>query len=767
VLRELFNDLRPCLVLIDEWVAYARQLHDQSDLPAGSFETQFSFAQALTESAKLAGNCLLVISLPASDTSGSPHSAPTTWRWAASAGARRSTGCATWSAGWSRRGGRRPPRRASRSSGGGCSSPSRTPSSSSSATSRRGRSPISTAPSRPSSRPSAGGDYEQRIQAAYPIHPEIFDQLYGGLVDPGEVPAHARRAAPDGGGDPQPVGEGRPNPLILPSTIPIDDPRVQFELTRYLSDNWAPIIEKDVDGPSSLPLRSTASCPTSASSRPAGGWRAPSTWARPDHRAAHRGLEDRASSSAASCRASRRPSSATPCAARLEGHLPLPGRPRYWYSTQPTVTKLAEDRAEQLRRDPDKVAEELEKRLRDDLRHRGDFARVHAGAPSRRRRARRPGSAPGGARRSEHPYSKEPATAAETAAKAILECAAARRACSATRSCSWRPTRCAPGPRRGGRRFLAWSSILAEREALNLDPHQVRQAETQLQAADSTVTARLPETYQWLLVPEQPESEGATTWEAYRLTGAEALAVRASKRLEREELLLKAMGSTILRKHMDRIPLWSGDHVDVRQLADHFARYLYLPRLAGPDVLLQAIREGVGLLTWETETFAYAEGYDEEKDRYRGLRGGNSVMVTREGGGCLVKPDRARRQFDAEVPKPSTRSVGGEEAGVGGGQVVPPDGNEDGAAAGGSSLRDAAPRRYYGTVSLDPQRVGFEASRIADEVIVHLAGLVGSKVAVTLEIAAEIPEGVPEQVVRTVTENGRTLRFENQGFETE
>ena len=72
-LRKLFNDYGPCLILIDEWVAYARQLHDQSDLPAGSFETQFSFAQALTESAKLAKNCLLVISLPASDTTGSPH----------------------------------------------------------------------------------------------------------------------------------------------------------------------------------------------------------------------------------------------------------------------------------------------------------------------------------------------------------------------------------------------------------------------------------------------------------------------------------------------------------------------------------------------------------------------------------------------------------------------------------------------------------------------------------------------------------------------
>ena len=72
-LRELFNQYGPCLILIDEWVAYARQLHDQSDLPAGGFETQFTFAQVLTESAKLAKQCLLVISLPASDTSGSPR----------------------------------------------------------------------------------------------------------------------------------------------------------------------------------------------------------------------------------------------------------------------------------------------------------------------------------------------------------------------------------------------------------------------------------------------------------------------------------------------------------------------------------------------------------------------------------------------------------------------------------------------------------------------------------------------------------------------
>jgi hypothetical protein len=77
------------------------------------------------------------------------------------------------------------------------------------------------------------------------------------------------------------------------------------------------------------------------------------------------------------------------------------------------------------------------------------------------------------------------------------------------------------------------------------------------------------------------------------------------------------------------------------------------------------------------------------------------------------------------------------------------------------------PKRFHGTVVLDTTRVGRDASRIADEVIVHLAGLVGANVKVTLEVEADIPSGAPDHVVRTVTENSRTLKFESQGFEKE
>ena len=80
---------------------------------------------------------------------------------------------------------------------------------------------------------------------------------------------------------------------------------------------------------------------------------------------------------------------------------------------------------------------------------------------------------------------------------------------------------------------------------------------------------------------------------------------------------------------------------------------------------------------------------------------------------------------------------------------------------------DLGPKRFHGSVSLDATRAGLDASRIADEVITHLSSLVGANVTVTLEIEAEIPEGAPDHVVRTVTENSRTLKFSSHGFERE
>jgi predicted AAA+ superfamily ATPase len=776
-LRQLFIEYGPCLILIDEWVAYARQLHDQSDLPAGGFETQFSFAQVLTESAKLAQNCLLVISLPASDTSGSPHTQADN----AEVGGQR---------------GREALDRLRNVVG-------RLESSWRPATAEEGFEIVRRRLFEPMSDESQfrdrdgvarafadlyrtqqaefppechAADYEARLRAAYPIHPEIFDRLYTdwstlvkfqrtrGVLRLMAAVIHSLWE------------KGDRNALILPANIPIDDPRVQFELTRYLSDNWVPVIEKDVDGPNSLPLRQDNDVPNlgkfAASRRVA---RAIYLGSAPLTQAAHRGLEDRhiklgcvmpGESTAvfgdALCRL-----------AAAATYLYQDGA-RYWYSTQPTVTKLAEDRAEQFKREPDKVAVELEKRLRADLRQSGDFNRIHA-LPASGHDV--PDDAVGDNRHEarlvvlgvQYPYSREPGSAAETAAKAILESRG-----STPRLFQNTLVFLAADKTRlqdldeAARKFLAWESILLEQKELNLDPQQVKQAETQKAAADSAVTARLPETYQWLLTPGQATPQSPVAWQALRLTGSEPLAVRASKKLRSDELLLTGFAATRLRMELDRVPLWRGDHVAIRQLAEDFARYLYLPRLKESSVLLGAVRDGLSLLTWESESFAYADSYDDTAGRYKGLRGGQIItLFDATSPGLLVKGDVARRQMDAESGKPVTGALVTPTPATGGHGITPP------VRPGGSGVTPpppptvTQPTRYHGTVTLNPLRVGIEASRIAEEVIAHLSGLVGATVTVTLEIEAEIPNGASDQVVRTVTENSRTLKFTSQGFERE
>ena len=126
----------------------------------------------------------------------------------------------------------------------------------------------------------------------------------------------------------------------------------------------------------------------------------------------------------------------------------------------------------------------------------------------------------------------------------------------------------------------------------------------------------------------------------------------------------------------------------------------------------------------------------------------------------VVKPELVSAQLDAEInDQPPTGLVTG-------GADLPP------IAPGGDipapqALRSLKPRRFHGTVNLDATRVGRDAGKIAEEVIAHLVGLVGSTVTVTIEVSADIPEGAPENVVRTVTENSKTLKFTSHGFEVE
>jgi len=768
VLRELFNEYGPCLVLIDEWVAYARQLHDAADLPGGSFETHFTFAQVLTESAKLAKQCLLVISLPASDTTGSPH----TLAEDVEVGGERGRAAldrlrnvigrveASWRPASAEEGFEIVRRRLFEPLVDKAQFVARD------TVAREFYDLYRTqhAEFPPECRDS---DYEKRLKAAYPIHPEIFDRLYTdwstlvkfqrtrGVLRLMAAVIHSLWE------------KGDRNPLILPGNIPIDDPRVQFELTRYLSDNWVPVIEKDVDGPNALPLRFDGEVPNlgkfAACRRVA---RTVYLGSAPTATAANRGVEDRrvklgcmmpGELPAVFGDALRRLSAAAT-------YLYQDGT-RYWYSTQPTVTKLAEDRAEQLKRNPDVVAQEIDKRLRADLRRTGDFSRIHP-LPQSGQDVPDDLDARLVVLGVEHPYTKKQESPAELAAKAILESrGSVPRLFRNTLVFLAVDQTLLQNLDEAARRYLAWDSILSEKETINLDPHQVKQAENQRASADSAVTARLPEAYQWLLVPVQGSPQATVEWQASRLSGQDALTVRASKKLRNDELLVVVMAGTRLRMELDRVPLWRGNHVSIKQLAEDFARYLYLPRLQESRVLIGAVRDGLALQTWSTDSFAYADSFDEAVGRYRGLRCGQQVLIAPDDVGLLVRSEVAFKQQEAEMAPASITTAG--PAGPGTGSLPVPASAATGTSDKAAPAPSSRPKRFHGSVVLDPARVGRDAGRIADEVVAHLTGLVGAKVKVTLEIEAEVPSGAPEHVVRTVTENSQTLKFTQHGFEKE
>jgi hypothetical protein len=761
-MRELFDHYSPCLILIDEWVAYARQLHDDMVLPAGTFSTQFTFAQALAESVKASRNTLLVVSIPASDSM---------------TGRAGEESVSDIEVGGQR--GREALERLKNVIG-------RVESSWRPASQDEGFEIVRRRLFQPIQDPSlyAARDYvvrafsewyrsqhqdfpsicreasyERRMKAAYPIHPELFERLYNdwstlekfqrtrGVLRLMASVIHSLWE------------RGDSNLLIMPATIPIDDSRVQFELTRYLEEGWVPVIEKDVDGPHSLPLALDRENPSlgkySACRRVA---RTIYVGSAPVQHVSNKGIDDR-QVRLGSVQPGEQPATFGDALRRLTDkatYLYVDGS-RYWYSTQPTVTRLAEDRAAQIR-DAD-VLEEIRQRVRTHSRSRGDFSKVHScvssGDVPDEKEARlvvldpefthtNNGTEDSGALNEAEKIFENRGTSPRIYRNTLVFLAADKNRMNELKQAV--------------RLFLAWDSIWKEKEELNLDYFQTQMAENKKTTANNTVEARIPETYQWVLVPTQPNAKGAVEWLKYRQQGHDALAVRVSKKLKTEELLISEYSGTRLRLELDRIPLWRGNHVRIKQLLEDFATFLYLPRLKNENVFLDAIRSGVSSLQWESETFAYAEGFDETTGKYRGLVAGKNARIVVDSESLLVKPEVALKQIEAETE----HSTGGKEV-VSGGEGTKP----EIPVGGPHEKEEKTVKRFYGTVKLKPLGVGSQAGKISEEIIQHIEALPQADVEILLEIQANVPEGVPENVVRIVSENCRTLQFEKFEFEEE
>jgi predicted AAA+ superfamily ATPase len=768
-LGKVLRKYSPCLILIDEWVAYARQLHEQSDLPGGSFETQFTFAQTLTEEVKATKGAMLIVSLPASSDGAAGVSPTSNANDEEVGGLRGREALASLRNVVSRVAAAWRPANADESF---------------EIVRRRLFQPMDNSQAKMRDAvakaycdlyrdkhqefPHECGepDYERKLKSAYPIHPEVFERLYrewSALVKFQRTRGVLRLMA---GVIHRLWVDNDRSPLILPASIPLDDPGIQSQMTGYLPSGWETVIESDIDGTDSTPCKLDREKPNlgrySACRRVA---RTLFLGSAPTPGASNRGEEDRRIKLGC-VHPGEEPAifgDALRYLAQSATYL-YQDSGRYWYATQPTVTKTAEDRAERLKREAEKVAEEIRRRVRDDVNDRGDFAKVHTFSASS-------GDVPDEMDTRlvvldvDAPYSKQGTNLALQSAQGILEM-------RGNSPRLYRNTLVFLAADRtrleeletAARYYLAWSSICKDSEGekprLNLDNFQKAQATSQRDTWNRTADSRIAETYQWLLAPTQPNAQAPVEWQASKVSGADSLAVRAAKKLKNDAQLVTLLHPTALRQELDKVPLWRGDHVSVKQLVEDFARYPYLLRLRNSEVLVESIREGVASVTWKEETFAFAENFDEKKNRYAGLRAGVMVNVSADGFfGFVVKPLVAAQQFENEKPVPVT---GGEspKPGVGGGESKPGDTTS-------KPTPPSPPKRFYGIVTIDAARMNRDASTISQEVVQHLVGLLTAEVDITLEIQVSVPEGVPDNVVRIVSENCRTLKFKSHGFEKE
>jgi len=821
VLVRLFQDHAPCLVLIDEWVAYARNTVDRRDLPSGDFEAQATFAQALTEAARAAERTLVVASVPASKIEVGGQNGEFALQTLRNVFERLGT----------------PWRPASADEG-------------FEIVRRRLFEPITDkdafahrdavidaflrlyAENR-ADFPSgcSEGSYRKRLEAAYPIHPDLFDQLYGewstldkfqrtrGVLRLLAKVIHRLYETNDAG------------LLILPASIPMDDPGVKSELTRYLDDVWEPILSEDVDGPNSLPLeldRGNANFGRYSACRRVA--RTLYMGTAPGAKGKNPGIDDRRVKLGCT-QPGEAPAIFGDALRRISDrakHIHQDGN-RYWISTKANLNRLAEDRAHGLLQEPEALHAEIVRRIREEHRNkaaRGDFAGVHC-CPDNTSEVHDEPEARLVILGPQHAHRKgQTDTPGMRFARVLLE-----QRGNAPRIHRNSLVFLAPDAARLGdliestAHFLAWKSILEEHEALNLDAFQRRQAESKMRDADETVKSRIQETWTLALIPAHREPapgaearpEDWVAWDEIRVQGSDPLAKRTATKIRNDGALVVALGGTSLRLHLDKW-LWKDrDHVQVGELCQWFARYLYLQRVVGREVLIEAIRDGLSQMLPD-DTFAIATGYDEAAKRYVGLRLRGPAVI--EDTSLLVKPAVAKAQIENDGrPKcPACRAVepawnpgdqtcsqcghrppnpgqarcprcaagkphwetGATRCGkcgyepAGGIRACPRCGAGEpawnaatGRCAACEQPPKAIPTVFVGSVRLDGTRPVPQMARINDEVLQHLSTLPGAQVDIRLEVQIRVRNGVPDDVVRTVSENARTLKFDSAGFERE
>jgi predicted AAA+ superfamily ATPase len=758
VLQTLLERHAPCVVLVDELVAYIRQFPDGQVLSGGTFESNLSFIQALTEAAKLVPNCIILASLPESD----PNRTTPNVQVGGARGLRALNALenilgrvqalwkpvATEEAFEIVRRRLFEPIRDLKARDGVCRA--------------FADAYIAEGAKLPSETQEAR--YFDRLVQAYPIHPEVFDRLYedwstldGFQRTRGVLKLMAKviyRMWKDQNQD----------LMILPGSLPLYDGETRNELTYHLQTGWDAVIEGDVDGEraetTELETKEPRFGAIQAARRVARTiffGTAPSAVATKS--AGTRGQE-RARVLLGCFQPGQVSSTYSDALNRLADRLhylnttgdKAQETTRFWFDTRANLRREMEDRKRRFDETRDllpRLAEVLRKLAGGAMYFEGvHIFTPHADLPDDA--ALRLVVLP-----PEKFYSRAETRMAFDEVLAFTRNNGAKPRYRGNRLIFLAPDQGALARVSDClRTALAWKSIVDDVEAsrLNIDLVQKKQAEKELKTAEEVLPKAARECYRWLLCPSQASSTATQpTVEAFPLnTGGAALTTEIERVCQDNELVIAAWSPIHLRNSLKEL-YWKDGKTTAEAMAfwEDTLRYLYLPRLKTRTVLEQAIVIGAASRDF------FGTAYGEHDGKFDGFKLGDA-NVQLDDTLLLIEPEAAKAY---EAAHPSVTSPGPTPPGP-----TPPGPTPPGPVPPGPTPTPK-PHAFHGNVTINASTAKMRLVEVADEIIAVLATDPNAEVKVTVEIQVNFPNGVSDQTKRAVSENARTLGFKNADWE--
>jgi len=742
LLAELFWLAGPSVILLDELTMFARQLDD------ARFEAFLSFIQSLTEAASMAPGILIVGSLPESDTeAGGQRGIEALRRMEKVFGRVQSP--------WLPASGdetyeiiRRRLFQPLDSEG----EKARDETVKAFADMYR-KNPAEFPPEAKEKR------YEELLRLSYPIHPELFDRLSKdwATLDKFQRTRGVLRFLANV------VGvlwhsETR-DPLITPARVPIAHERVCASVLYPLDPAFGAVVSREVDGDSSLPSRMEVN-PTRRISQ----LRAATRSARAvflctaplvgqsNHGVTGQGLRlacaEPGDQLAIFGEALRELSERAAFLYEEAG--------RYWFSTQPTLNRLADERAKAL---PEhEVDGAITEMLREDSPTRGGFNRVFAApddpttideAPNLSLVILGPSTPHAG-----RGVAKSLATEAVT--DILTRCRASQRKYRNTLVFVAADEGQLGTAREAMRRSLAWASITSEVRLMQQQLTQGQAADAQEKARTNREGARRAVRNAWSHILYAEKTDATPAGKAFDLEhlglsakDRNAIPVGVYDKAKGDDIVKERLGAeTLWLKLKDLWPAESA-HLAISEIAEWFSAHAYLPKLRDRVVLETSIRDAIGKFD---AAFGYAERFGAAKGVYDGLIYAKAAPEILSTGGLLVRADVAKLQ----VP---IATAAGPNVVVAGGSGTAGETQTGATHAPASTHSPTKPRRFYGSVEIDVSRPVKAFDTIVNSVILELQRTPGARVKITLEIEAEAPSGFNDADVGVVRDNTKQLKF--------